>query len=226
MDLYPYLETRQIEKYISQFARIFKGFQYDSGDGEEARIPVVYGGMSRIVAGILSKNDVHQNKRLPMIAINMTGLNLDQLGKRPRVHIDSVSNIANTDINNRKVVNRLVGPSFVMDMETTIIASSKLELFNILEQILLVFNPRVTINVDTNMVSGNYITEVALESIQNEIQYPLGTEKDVVSMSLTFSVPIRLNYPRELQDTIIKSITQNIIDGDNGESIIEETING
>jgi hypothetical protein len=224
MELYPYLETRQFEKYISQFARIFKGFQYDKGDGEEFRIPVVYGGMSRIVAGILSKNDVHQNNRLPMIAVNMTGINMDQLGKRPRTHVDSVANVAVQG--STKVVNRLVGPAFVMDMEVSIYASSNLELFNILEQILLIFNPRVTIKVDTNMSSGNFLTEASLESIQKEIQYPLGTERDIVSLSMNFSVPVRLNYPKEIQDTIIKKITQNVIDGNNGQSIMETEIGG
>lgn len=224
MELYPYLETRQFEKYISQFARIFKGFQYDAGDETPTRIPVVYGSMSRIVAGILSKNDTHQNNRLPMMAVNMTGINLDPLGKRARTHIDSVVNISKADT--QKVVNRLIGPSFIMDMELSIYASSKIELFNIVEQILLVFNPRVTIRVDTNMSSGNFLTEVILESIQNEIQYPLGTERDVVSMNMTFSMPIRLNYPRELQDILITKITQNVIDGNNDESVIGNEING
>jgi hypothetical protein len=224
MELYPYRESKQFEKYISQFARIFKGFQYDSGDGVIKRIPVVYGSMDRIVAGILSKNDVHQNNRLPIMAVNMTGINMDTTGRRPKHHIDSVPNIADPDTSTRKVSNRLIAPAFIMDMELSIYASSTVELFNIVEQILLIFNPRITIKVDTNASSGNYLTEVMLESIQNEIQYPMGAEKRIIQLGMTFSVPVRLNYPHDLQDTIIRQIHTNVIDDNNDESIVEDVI--
>lgn len=224
MELYPYREGKQFERYISQFARIFKGFQYDSGDGVIKRIPVVYGNMSRIVAGILSKNDVHQNNRLPIMAVNMSAVNLDTTAKRPKNHIDSVPNIAQPDPSLRKFSERLIAPGFIMDMELSIYASSTTELFSILEQILLVFNPRITVKVNTNVVSGNFLTEVSLESIAQEFQYPMGTEKNIIQLSLNFSMPVRLTYPHDLQDTLIKQINTNIIDGNNDESILEDQV--
>lgn len=224
MELYPYREGRQFERYISQFARIFKGFQYDSGDGVIKRIPVVYGNMSRIVAGILSKNDVHQNNRLPIMAVNMSAVNLDATAKRPKHHIDAVSNIAQPDPSLRKASERLIAPGFIMDMELSIYASSTTELFNILEQILLIFNPRITIKIDTNVASGNYLTEVSLESITPELQYPMGSEKNIIQLSLNFAMPIRLTYPHDLQDSIIQQINTNIVDDNNDQSILEDQI--
>ena len=224
MELYPYREGRQFERYISQFARIFKGFQYDSGDGVIKRIPVVYGNMSRIMAGILSKNDVHQNNRLPIMAVNMSAVNLDATARRPKHHIDTVSNIAQPDPSLRKASERLIAPGFIMDMELSIYASSTTELFNILEQILLIFNPRITIKVGTNVASGNYLTEVSLESITPELQYPMGSERNIIQLSLNFSMPIRLTYPHDLQDSIIQQINTNIIDENNDKSILEDQI--
>lgn len=224
LELYPYRESRQFEKYISQFIRIFKGFQYDAdGSGRIERVPVYYGAMDRIVAGILSKNDVHQNKRIPLMAVNLSAINLDTTGARPRVHRDNLANIASSKpAKERVIVNRLVGPSFVMDMELAIYASSTVELFNIVEQILLIFNPRVTISIEDNAKAGNTITEVSLESLQDEIQYPLGTEKRIIQMTMNFSMPVRLNYPSDLSGEIIKQIHTNIIADD--ESNVKDTI--
>ena len=43
----------QIRRYVTQFMRVFIGFKYQAGDGEERLVPVMYGDLSKQVAGII-----------------------------------------------------------------------------------------------------------------------------------------------------------------------------
>lgn len=236
--VYNFRKGDQIERYIGQFMRVFSGFQVQDGVERNnqlltKRVPVVYGNMSRIVATILNKRDFLTNNRIPMIAANMISLEPDPNNKRSPHHVD----IRNVKSPNGAVLNQLSGPAFIMNMELSVYASSTTELFEIVEQILLIFNPRVAIQTSSDLYDSKYITDIALTSIQPEIQYPMGTEQPIVTMSMTFELPIRLKYPRGFSDNIIEQIIANVKttddvidiqttitgDRDTGEIVIEDT---
>ena len=42
-----YFYDGQIRRYVTQFMRVFIGFKYQAGDGEQLSVPVMYGDMSR-----------------------------------------------------------------------------------------------------------------------------------------------------------------------------------
>lgn len=212
MSLYPYRESKQLKTYIGQFMRVFSGFQMPTSlkkDGTPEslkRIPVVYGTMDRITASVMSKNQDHfTNFRIPIIAVNMEGIELDNVNKMPRTHIDTVASPDRTG-----GYERLMGIPMIMNMTVDILASSNEELFGILEQILLIFNYRVTIQIDNKAVNANYLTEITLASVDNQIQYPLGGDKRVCSMGLRFTVPVKLRYPSSENIKIIDTIRENI----------------
>ena len=46
----------QIRRYVTQFMRVFIGFKYQAGDGEQRQIPVMYGDLTRQVASIIKDN--------------------------------------------------------------------------------------------------------------------------------------------------------------------------
>lgn len=212
MSLYPYRESTQLKTYIGQFMRVFSGFQMpttlnpDGTVAELRRIPVAYGTMDRAVAALLSKNSDHMtNVRVPFIVCNMEGIELDPTNKMPKHHIDSV--VGSGAVNSFE---RLMGVPMSMNMSVDILASSNAELFGILEQILLIFNYRVTIQVDNKAVNANFLTEITLNSVDNQIQYPLGTEKRICSMGLRFTVPVKLRYPSGENISWIGSIREKI----------------
>lgn len=208
--VYPYRKSEQIKKYISQFMRVFRGFQYDSGDGLK-QIPIVYSDMERVAASILTKRDAFTNGKIPMFGAYVTGIELDTENKRSPRHLDSIPNLTKSP-DDRLVTNRLIGPAYIMNMSLTLYASSNSELYQILEQILLVFNPRITIHVDSSALNSDYLSEIILRSIQPEVQVPMATERRVVSVELLFELPVRLTYPKLETDNIIKQIKANIID--------------
>lgn len=230
MSLYPYRESKQIEEYILQFMRVFSGFQVRDGverNGEfvTKRVPVVYGNMSRVVAEKLNKRDYLNNNKIPMLAANLLGIAPDPANKKSPHYEEERSIPTNNLERPTEVVQRLSGPPFILTLELGIYASSLTELMQLLEQILLIFNPRVTIQTSSKLLDGDYITEISLESIQSEIQYPMGTEKRVCMQTLTFSVPFRLKYPRGTNDKIIEQIIANVKD-DSDTDIFIDTLTG
>lgn len=232
-NLYPYRYGKQFERYLSQFGRVFSGFQVQDGvargssyDPYTRRVKLVYGSMSRIVATILNKRESFTNGTLPMMAFNLTGIERDIENKKNSRHVDHVS-FRNT-VGDIQAYERLMGPAFIMNIEVAIYASSTTELFSLIEQILLIFNPRVTIQTDTSVFNPDYLTEIELESIDNEINYPLGQEARVVQQSMNFRVPVRLSYPTNTDASFIEDIRARIFaESENGFDVLldEETIN-
>lgn len=212
--IYPYRFDDQFEKYIGQFMRVFSGFQTRDGvdrDGENKlrRIPIVYGNMSRITATILNKRDSFNANMIPMMAANLSGIQIDNERKKPASHLDA---FVYKDEEGHKSLERTIGPPFIMDMELSIYASSLTEMFGLLEQILLIFNPRISIQVDNKSENSDYITEISLDNIQPEFQYPMGHNKEVIMITLNFSVPVRLRYPYNPEGSVIEDIITNIVE--------------
>lgn len=223
--IYPYTFDNQFEKYIGQFMRVFSGFQTKDGvtrDGDDhlKRVPIVYGNMSRVVASVLNNRESFSSSVIPMMAANLASIEADDERKKPSAHHDS---IAITKNDTKVALERLNGPPFNMNMELSIYASSTTEMFSIMEQILLIFNPRVSIQVDNKIANSDYITEISLTGIQPEIQYPMGQNKDIIMMTLTFKVPVRLRYPYATDGNVINEIMLNIFD-DSAEGIPIESM--
>lgn len=218
--VYPYLYNKQIEKFTGQFMRVFSGFQTQDGvtrnqnsfgatsNPKTQVVPVVYGAMDRIVATVLQKRDSFQSNRVPMMAVNLSAIEPDAERKKSHRHIDSIT-YQDSD-GTKRGVDRIIGPPFRLRYELTIYASSTSELLSILEQILLIFNPRITIQTDNNVFNSDYISEITLESISNEIQYPMGTNHQVVLTTLNFTVPVRLRYPYNPDASYIEEIRANV----------------
>lgn len=209
---YEYRYDSQFQNYIAQFLRVFSGFQYvKDSEGNLERIPVHYGPQDRIVAKIINKRQSFPNTKIPLIAGVMSGIEKNPERKRATDYSGSVSLKLNSD-GSYTTLERLIGPSFTINMDVAIIASSTEQLFEIVEQILLVFNPRVSIQLSEDVKDQNYNTEISLEGINNEINYPLGTENKFVSMTLNFSMEARLDYPQKFNDSIIEKIITNLYD--------------
>ena len=209
--------------------RVFTGFQTQDGverDGDmnTKKIPVVYGNMSRVVAHHINKGDTYQNQRLPLFAVHLDDIEIDTEQRRNFHHKENI-NSYKANPTNPKTVNRLMGPAYIMQVSVSVYASSIRELLEIVEQVLLVFNPRITIHVDSSVYNSNYITEINLDSIQNDIQYPMGTDSRIVMMTLGFSVPVRLSYPSYIGDgSIIEQIKWKIIEETSESVMIEDSV--
>lgn len=224
---YPYNYDGQFSTYIAQFMRILSGFQVQKNvEGDLERVPVVYGNMDRVVSSIIrsgsgdSRNSkTFVNQKIPIIACSLDSIERDN--ERKRMPDYQNARMLSKKDGEFEVVNRIIGPPFLLNMSVSILASGSDQLFEILEQILLIFNPRVTIQRSDDVLDQNYLTEVTLENISNELEYPLGTSTRTVQMTLGFSFPIRLNYPKTFDQDYIEKIISKVASVGGGDDMFE-----
>ena len=229
MSDYTFRRSNQFESYIGQFMRVFSGFYVCDGvarngvDPVPKKVPVVYGNMSRITASILTNRETFTNNKLPIMGVNLVSITKDENDVRPPFHVDSIA-ARYADTGNTQAIERIHGPSFILGLEVSIYASSMVEMCELLEQILLIFNPRVTIRKTSDGYSSETTVDIALTGINNEIAYPIGTDQQVVVMTLTFDMPVRLSYPKGFKNSVINEIEIRMKNEDTDEIINTEII--
>lgn len=225
--VYEYRYDAQFERAIGQFMRVFAGFQVrdgvdrNGGSGATTEtVPVYYATVDRVIADMMSKRRHFSSTNIPLMVVNMEAFELDIEERGPKWHRDEYG----TEETPTEVIERLIGPGVILNMSLSILASSREELFQIVEQILLIFNPKITLNVDDSKANADYLTEIELTGVSDETSFPIGTSNPAVSMTMNFRVPIRLKYPHGINDRIINSITMNIKDYDSGDVFLQEII--
>ena len=208
--IYPYHSGKQFDKMIGQFSRAFSGFQIDNGDGTYERVGVVYGALDRVTAAMMNKRGYFaSNRHLPVMSIVNTGLEINTERKQSNRHIDTITQEIQVGLTSS--AERIIGTPLTMFMDVSLMCSSKTELYDLLEQILLVFNPRLAVTIDDDKTNADAITEIELVSLSPEINYPLGTDVSTVLCTLSFSFATRLIYPHGVINNLILDIQTNMV---------------
>lgn len=229
----------QIRRYIKQMIRLFSHFSYKDGDGELNRTPVVYGDMSRLAASMLKDGSEATVGAVPKIAVYITALEIDRNRTSDstfvsKVHIrerafDKDNNeYLNTEGKNY-TVERLMPTPYKLTMNADILTSNTDQKLQLLEQILVLFNPSLEIQTTDNFVDWTSLTVVDLDSV-NFSSRSIGsasTETEIDVATLTVSTPIYISAPVKVKrlnviHTIITSIfNESRGDIDKGESMPE-----
>ena len=216
---YTYFYQAGIRQHILHFLRMFSGFQveYDvdrDGDTEHDRrtANVVYGGMDRISAAILNKQDAFANVSLPIISGVLTGIEVNPENRHSKFHQENVTRFNSEG--NRVTNSKIMGTPYRAMMDLFIYASNTDQMFQLIEQIMVMFNPRLAMQVSDNVLDWNYITEVELLSVNPEQNVPMGTEDRMIIYSLNFNFDFWLDYPALDRTSIIEEIESNLIQGD------------
>lgn len=218
MKPYKFYYNKQFRKYISMFLRIFSGIQVEYGvdrdeDGSNDRktVNVHYGSMDRIIANVLMKKNTFQSKSLPVLAGWMTQVEINDEKRLSPHHRENVVRI-DESTGDKKAVSRIMGVPYRVTIDLTIYASNSDQQFQILEQILLMFNPYLVIQKDDQIDDWNYLTRIKLEAINNEENFPVGPDIRVLSTTMTFIFDAWLNFPVIDQSKIIETIEVNMKD--------------
>ena len=221
----------QIRRYVTQFMRIFIGFKYQAGNGDQQSVPVMYGDLTRQVANIIRENSENKLPTVPRMACYITGLEMDtsrltdptfvsKVNIRERHYdIDSDGNRQYTGAPGKNVtVERLMPTPYLLTMKADIWSSNTDQKLQILEQILVLFNPALEIQTTDNYVDWTSLSVVYLTGQQfSSRSIPAGTESDIDVCSLDFQIPIWISPPAKVKKLgIVRSIIANIFteDGD------------
>ena len=214
----------QIRRYVGQIIRTLSGFKYKAADGKEITVPVMYGDLSRQVANIIRDNSENKVPSAPRIAVYITGLSMDRARLSDATHISKV-NIRERQYNETTgtydpiqgagyTVERLMPTPYKLTVKADIWATNTDQKLQIMEQILMLFNPSLEIQTTDNFVDWSSISVLEISDITfSSKTIPQGLESEIDIGTLTFETPIWINPPSKVKRLgVIHDIIMNIHD--------------
>lgn len=196
----------QLRRYITQTIRFFSNFVVKYGDGTLHRIPVLYGDPDKQVSSVIRQNSENIINSAPRIAIYISGLELDKdrladstyVGKshfRDR-DIDPMTNTYLNTQGRTYTVEKIMPTPFKLSMKVDIWATNTDQKFQILEQILIFFNPSVELQTSDNYLDWTSLTVLNLDQINwSSRQVPVGNNLAIDVATLSIDTPIWLSAP-------------------------------
>lgn len=224
----------QIRRYVTQFMRIFIGFKYKTGDGTLRHIPVTYGDLTRQVAAIILENSENKMMTVPKIACYISGLELDttrladasfvsKLQIRERAYEEFYPadypdvNLRGTPIYENYqgagyTVERLMPTPFKLSMKAELWSSNTDQKLQILEQILMLFNPSLEIQTTDNYIDWTSLSVVDLKSVNfSSRTIPQGADTSIDICTLEFTIPIYITPPAKVKKLgVIRTLIMNV----------------
>jgi hypothetical protein len=207
----------QLRSYLLQFVAIFQGLQVQTGKGEcnEAQfmtVPCVIGNKDRVVAALHAGNTDNRVFSLPTMSVYMTGLQLSPERRKVQAYVDQRVTMRTGGVfpDDLTVVKRVMPVPYNMTLELSIYASNTQQMHQILEQILVLFNPDIQIQKNDAPFDWTKITKVELTDISNEENYPSSQDKRMIVWTLSFEMPIYLSVPMGVKDDLVRKVVIQI----------------
>ena len=237
-----YFFDEQLRRFLLQFARIFSNFSVEYGRNEEGsghtliRVPVRYGDSSRQAQTVLQNNSASFLNATPLMTFYISGLDYD----RPRIQepyfvntinvrqrqYDSATETYETTQGNAFTIQRLMPVPYKMTIKLDIWTSNTNQKMQLLEQILVLFNPALEIQSTDNYIDWTSLTVCEIESTQwTNKTIPVGPDDTIDIATLTFNVPIWLSSPAKVKKLgVVERIIASIFDA-NGDASLAVTDN-
>jgi len=217
----------QIRRYLTQIVRMMSNFSYKDGKGRLVRIPVMYGDLTRQAASVISQNSENKIPSAPRMAVYITGLEMDRtrtgdssyvnkVNIRERAFDNSGNEYLKTEGKNY-TVERLMPTPYILTVNVDIWSTNTDQKLQIMEQILMLFNPSLEIQTTDNYIDWTSLIVVNLESITfSSRTIPAGTESEIDIATLNFTTPIWLTPPAKVKKLGVITNIITAIFADNG----------
>lgn len=233
----------QIRRFLLQFARIFSNFQVEYGRNEEGkndtlvRVPVRYGDSSRQAQTIIQQNSANELPSTPLMTFYITDLKYNRamiqdpsfvstIAVRQRTY-DSMTDTYETTQGNAFSIDRLMPVPFELTLKLDMWTSNTNQKMQLLEQILVLFNPSLELQSTDNYIDWTSLTTVYLEDV-NWSSRTIGagnTESAIDIATLTFRLPMWISSPAKVKKLgVIERIVASIYDA-NGDASLAITDN-
>lgn len=194
------------------------------GDGTLVRIPVMYGDADRQVASIIRQNSENKVNSVPRIAVYISELSLDRnrlsdssfVGKvhfRERgIQVDPITDrdTYNQSQGRNYTVERVMPTPFKLSMKVDIWAANTDQKLQIMEQILVLFNPSLELQTTDNYIDWTSLTTLELSDVKwGSRPVPVGNDTPIDVATLTVTTPIWISPPAKVKHlgVITKIIT-------------------
>jgi len=211
LDDYHY--SAQLRAYIVQFAAVFAGIKVmipeRKGIPEHLiHVPIKNASMDRVVGAIKSENTQNKPIRLPIMSFQFVNADIaDDLRKgigvvRRNTYMPTGGKFPD-DI---KVVEQRQPIPYRALFELSVWASNQDQHYQIMEQILTLFDPLLQIQTTDDIFDWTKITTMHLTDVRFEESLPSGSDRRMIQSRLAFSMPIYLSVPAVVHNNYIKEI--------------------
>ena len=220
-----------------QFARIFSNFDVEYGPNQFAplngpnadidtlvRVPVRYGDASRQAQTIIQNNSANDMPSTPLMTFYITELKYD----RPRIQepyfVDNVSvrqrtwdedtQSYETTQGNAFTIERQMPVPFEMRVNLDIWTSNTNQKFQLLEQILTLFNPSLEIQSTDNYLDWTSLSVLYLEDVRYSSRViPVNADNPIDIATLTFRLPMWITPPAMVKKLgVIERVIASVYD--------------
>ena len=218
----------QIRRYISQIIRAFSYFQYQDGDGNLTNVPVLYGDLTRQVSNIMRDNSENKIPSAPRMAVYITGLEMDRtrlsdssfvskVNLRERKWDDQTQSYTTTQ-GNGYTVERLHPTPYNLTVNVDLWTTNTEQKLQIMEQILMIFNPDLELQTSDNYVDWTSLTVLNMDSLTfSSRSIPSGTETEIDVATMAFTAPIYISPPAKVKKLgVITNIITSVFNVDTG----------
>lgn len=233
-----YFYDGQIRRYITQMVRLMSNFSVSDSHDNLTQIPVMYGDLTRQVANIIRDNSENKIPSAPRISVYVTGLEMDRERTADSSFVSKV-NIREQayDENNNEYINaqgknytieRLMPSPYTLRLQADIWATNTEQKLQILEQILVLFNPSFEIQTTDNYIDWTSLSVVNLDGVTfSSKSIPVGVDSEIDVANLQFSTPIYLTPPAKVKRLgVVTNIITSVFDEDTGDIDLGLTLVG
>jgi hypothetical protein len=231
----------QIRRFLLQFIRAFSNFQVEYGKDRDGNttlltVPVKYGDATRMVSSIIRENSENKIIPTPMISCYVTGMEYNRERIQDPTFVDKKhirmrkfdpnTNEYTTQQGNAFTIERLMPVPYTLQMNVDIWTSNTNQKLQLLEQILVLFNPSLEIQSTDNYLDWTSLSMIELAATQwTSRAVPVGVDESIDIATLSFTVPIWLTAPAKVKKLgVINKIVASIYDDQGG--IAEGVIDG
>ena len=203
------------------------------------RVPVRYGDASRQAQTILQNNSASDMPATPLMTFYITDLKYD----RPRIQdptfintiqvrqrtYDSATDTYETTQGNAFTIDRLMPVPFELTLKLDIWTSNTNQKMQLLEQILVLFNPSLEIQSTDNFIDWTSLTVLYLDNVTwSSRNIGVGnTENPIDIATLSFKLPIWLTSPAKVKKLgVVEKIIASVYDanGDLNNALLDSDL--
>jgi hypothetical protein len=210
-----YFYDKQLRRYIQQFIRLFSGFTVQMGVSDDKlpifqQVPVRYGDISRMAAHIQRENSENITNTVPFISCYVTDLNMAPQRRADQQHVDKVQVFEkkvnpNTgkyenEVGNTYTVERHMPVPYNIIMNCDIWTSNTDQKMQLLEQILVLFNPTLDVRTSNNAFDWSSLAYVEMTNTIWSSRSIGNSVDDIIDVAtLTFEIPVYINPPARVK---------------------------
>lgn len=223
-----YFYDEQIRRYLTQFMRLIGEFTVKTGkdrNGSEQyiKVPVRYGDINRMAAHIMKNQSENMMNTVPFISCYITDLTLNADRRFNPTHVDKVQvfekkydyqtgQYIDGEVGNTYSVERYMPVPYDLTVQVDIWTSNTDQKLQILEQLLVLFNPSINLQTNDNPFDWTGLTYTELINVVWSVrQVPQGTDDIIDVAALNFTIPILINPPAKVKrQTLIHTVLAEI----------------